>query len=220
MLIFGWGGTTPRDFGPTVLSTCPNCQNRTVMHYVRTKKWFRLFFLPVFPHDTQHYLLCPVCTRGISLSPEQAGMALDLAQAYNAWYAHEISDDQYNAKASRLLQSVAPVEQALERKRTGADPIDDVVSALPSRDFDDGAVWYADPSGRHEQRFWDGSAWTAYVADGAVTGSDAVLNPSAAGWFPDPTRRNESRYWDGRFWTDHVQNHGAPSNDPFSEPPT
>ena len=28
------------------------------------------------------------------------------------------------------------------------------------------ANWYKDPSGRHELRYWNGSAWTEHVADG------------------------------------------------------
>jgi len=34
------------------------------------------------------------------------------------------------------------------------------------------AGWYADPAARHEQRYWDGTEWTAQVSDGGVTGTD------------------------------------------------
>ena len=42
------------------------------------------------------------------------------------------------------------------------------------------AQWYADPSGRHAQRYWDGTQWTAHVADDGQTGEDAPegLGPS------------------------------------------
>jgi hypothetical protein len=42
------------------------------------------------------------------------------------------------------------------------------------------AGWNADPTGRHEYRYWDGARWTDQVADGGVAGSD----PLPAG---DPT---------------------------------
>ena len=32
--------------------------------------------------------------------------------------------------------------------------------------------WYADPSGRHEYRYWGGTGWTANVADGGVATTD------------------------------------------------
>lgn len=34
------------------------------------------------------------------------------------------------------------------------------------------AGWYADPSGRHQHRYWDGTRWTPWVADAGVTSRD------------------------------------------------
>ncbi|HET7762787.1 MAG TPA: DUF2510 domain-containing protein [Phycicoccus sp.] len=34
--------------------------------------------------------------------------------------------------------------------------------------------WYPDPTGRHQFRYWDGSGWTAHVADGGVASSDPL----------------------------------------------
>jgi hypothetical protein len=34
------------------------------------------------------------------------------------------------------------------------------------------AGWLVDPTGRHEQRYWSGSAWTEHVSDGGVPGTD------------------------------------------------
>ncbi len=39
------------------------------------------------------------------------------------------------------------------------------------------AGWKADPTGRHEMRFWDGAAWTDHVTDAGVPSAD-VLTPS------------------------------------------
>jgi hypothetical protein len=39
------------------------------------------------------------------------------------------------------------------------------------------AGWYADPAGRHEYRYWDGTYWTAGVADGGITASDPLEAP-------------------------------------------
>jgi uncharacterized protein YxjI len=41
------------------------------------------------------------------------------------------------------------------------------------------ASWHPDPTGRHELRYWDGSAWTDHVSDQGITGSDAVDAPAA-----------------------------------------
>lgn len=34
------------------------------------------------------------------------------------------------------------------------------------------AAWHPDPAGRHEQRYWDGNAWTDHVMDKGQPGSD------------------------------------------------
>ena len=34
------------------------------------------------------------------------------------------------------------------------------------------AAWHPDPTGRHQHRYWDGTRWTDWVADGGVTGRD------------------------------------------------
>jgi hypothetical protein len=39
------------------------------------------------------------------------------------------------------------------------------------------AGWYADPSGRHEFRYWAGTYWTAGVADGGIAAADLPQGP-------------------------------------------
>lgn len=45
--------------------------------------------------------------------------------------------------------------------------------------------WNADPTGRHEYRYWDGSAWTGDVSDSGVTSVDPLDGAGAPGG--DPT---------------------------------
>ena len=47
------------------------------------------------------------------------------------------------------------------------------------------AGWQPDPFGRHEVRYWDGSAWTAHVSDAGVTSTDEPV-PSPEGAPPPP----------------------------------
>ena len=39
------------------------------------------------------------------------------------------------------------------------------------------AVWYTDPVGRHEYRYWDGTDWKPEVSDGGVTAVDPLGPP-------------------------------------------
>jgi uncharacterized RDD family membrane protein YckC len=42
------------------------------------------------------------------------------------------------------------------------------------------AAWYADPSGRHEHRYWSGSGWTEHVADHGQQSVDPLAPPAGA----------------------------------------
>lgn len=95
--IFGWGRGTATDLGPTLPLTCPNCRNDTVWHFHEHKKWFTLFFLPVFPYDTKHVLLCPICSHGIQLRGNQLDQARRLNSAAQSYFADTMSEDQFQA---------------------------------------------------------------------------------------------------------------------------
>ena len=97
------------------------------------------------------------------------------------------------------------------------------------------AAWHPDPTGRHEQRYWDGSQWTEHVSDAGQVSSDpvdggapaqqsaAAATPTAtdqpADWYPDPSGRHELRYHDGTTWTDHVSDAGQVTSDPMTAAP-
>ncbi len=42
------------------------------------------------------------------------------------------------------------------------------------------AGWFPDPAGRHQYRYWNGTAWTDNVADNGVPGTDPLDAPAAA----------------------------------------
>ena len=48
--------------------------------------------------------------------------------------------------------------------------------ALPRREIGVAvpAGWYPDPGKRHQQRYWDGAAWSAAVIDDGRAGSDPL----------------------------------------------
>ncbi len=41
------------------------------------------------------------------------------------------------------------------------------------------AAWYPDPAGRHTHRYWDGTQWTAHVADDGRAGLDPLAGPGS-----------------------------------------
>jgi len=46
--------------------------------------------------------------------------------------------------------------------------------------------WLRDPTGRHEQRYWDGGRWSEHVADRGITTTDAPVAPDGTRPRPGP----------------------------------
>jgi Protein of unknown function (DUF2510) len=168
----------------------------------------------MIPYDTRHLLLCPVCTRGMSLTRDQAARAKALAVSCASWNAGQLTEAEYLGQVNSFWEFLNPLEIA--------DP-NAGYAALGQKDPTAGAdigsegvasgEWRRDPSGRHQYRFWDGSSWTEHVADAGKPAVDAKLTPSTQGWYPDPEQRHAVRYWDGSKWTQHVQDDGEPAID-------
>jgi hypothetical protein len=97
MLIFGWGHQTRNDFGPTVPVTCSNCRNKCYLHLLHIRVWFTLFFIPVIPYESKHYLLCEICSRGIELQGEQVAKAKELNEATSAYLNNAMTEESYIA---------------------------------------------------------------------------------------------------------------------------
>ena len=76
MLIFGWGRTTIQVLGEYGAAMCANCHNSALFRHIRKRRWFTLFFIPVFPYEAQEFLSCAVCSRGWQLMPGQLPQAL------------------------------------------------------------------------------------------------------------------------------------------------
>src|SRR5262249_48231469 len=89
--------------------------------------------------------------------------------------------------------------------------------------------WLPDPSGRHPDRWWNGSEWTMWVRDkegGTRDRDEPVFDPPShrpgQSWLADPTGRFPDRWWDGAQWTKWVRDKpgGTRSEDrPVFAPP-
>lgn len=55
----------------TVSMNCRNCQRGTIHTLPRAQKKFSLYFVPLFPLSTQHYLQCNLCGATSEVSKER-----------------------------------------------------------------------------------------------------------------------------------------------------
>ena len=65
--IFGWGHQERKDLGPAFKIKCPNCEKEEFWHLLQLKNYFTLFFIPVFPYETNNLVFCPVCSNAIEV---------------------------------------------------------------------------------------------------------------------------------------------------------
>jgi len=71
--------------------------------------------------------------------------------------------------ATKTRQGVGLARTYRPKQRTSLSEADHAVSTVP-------AGWKADPTGRHQFRYWDGFHWTENVADGGEQSRDAAAS--------------------------------------------
>ena len=99
VVIFGFGPGKQEDLGEVAPAVCPNCHNQVFLHHVRSKKSVRLYFVPVVPYGTDDYLVCPICSRGLQVSPAQLPHLRPMSNATAAFRAGRLAEPQYLAQA-------------------------------------------------------------------------------------------------------------------------
>ena len=121
VVIFGFGPGSPEDQGEVAPCVCPNCHNQVFLHYVRSKKSVRLYFVPVVPYGTDNYLVCPVCSRGLQVSDTQLRHVRSMSSATASFRAGRLSQARYMAQAERFWRQLG-VNPAGQQFSTPAGP--------------------------------------------------------------------------------------------------
>lgn len=101
LFVFGWGKRTHTDHGPALEVSCPVCHNQSYWHYKHYRTWFTLFFIPVIPYDSFHYLMCNVCQRVIGLNESEQERAKALTGYTAQFLKHQISPEEYQTRISQ-----------------------------------------------------------------------------------------------------------------------
>jgi hypothetical protein len=67
-----WGSRRRVQQLMTVSMSCKNCQRSTVHNLRRAQKKFTLYFVPIAPMSTQHYLQCSLCGAASEITKDRA----------------------------------------------------------------------------------------------------------------------------------------------------
>jgi hypothetical protein len=198
------------DLGEVAPARCPSCRRDVVFQHHESRMHHRILLNPLPSKRASHVLLCPACGYEIDLPEEQAHTAHAMAGKHRQWEGGLMTDEAHARAASEFWDTLRRLEGYRGPRES------DAAATVDQEHPEDTASggWFPDPTGRHEQRFFDGTWWTAFVLDARATSSDAFLDPTAPGWYPDPHLRHELRYWDGRGWSDQTQDGGVVAVDP------
>ena len=109
MVIFGWGGGKVKNHGPALSRACPSCGHEGFFHYFTITKWFRLYFIPIIPYSTVHFLGCPICTAGTELTSGMERQRVHaLVAATAALHSGVLTEEAYMAQIRAAFGAVAP----------------------------------------------------------------------------------------------------------------
>lgn len=112
--IFGWNHEKKTNFGPVEEHTCEHCNNTKMWNLSETERYFTLFFIPIFPHDRDRWLLCPICTYGIKLEKEDFESYKTIADLNTALAENKITEEERNTQIAEVHKKM---DQRYEEER-------------------------------------------------------------------------------------------------------
>lgn len=91
--IFGWNKPTVTEYGPVQQELCKNCKNTEIWQLKKVDLYFTLFFIPIFPHDTQRFYHCPICNAATSPTREDFENLKAIAESNTACLEGKITEE-------------------------------------------------------------------------------------------------------------------------------
>jgi len=71
MIIWGWGHRKTDTYGEaTEVIVCARCNNEVRRVVLKDTTYFTLFFIPLIPYKSEHFVVCPVCGDAYALTKE------------------------------------------------------------------------------------------------------------------------------------------------------
>ncbi len=91
--IFGWNHQETTSYGPVEQHLCQNCHNTEFWHLNKISRYFTLFFIPIFPHDSDYWFHCPTCNYGINLDKGEFQNYKSIAEINSAFLENKITEE-------------------------------------------------------------------------------------------------------------------------------
>ncbi len=102
MIIFGWGKTKVKEYGPVVPLKCEHCNNLQGWILKEISIWTTLFFIPTLPYKVDYILCCPICLYGYKLNRHKFNELIPIAKANSDLFTKKITEEQHQVKMAVL----------------------------------------------------------------------------------------------------------------------
>lgn len=102
---FGWGNRKIKDFGSAIIQDCSICSQQNYFNLVQVRDWFDLFFIPIFPYNTEYHLMCPNCESALKLEEEnQIEILKEMAEIVKKFNEKEMTKREAKKEYEKLVK--------------------------------------------------------------------------------------------------------------------
>ena len=98
IVLFGFGHKTNSVIGPLDKTTCQTCDKFDFPLLIKTRTWFTMFFIPVFPYKTVHFIKCSICEALKPISNEKFEDLKALSKLNQAAVDGSISEEDFQKR--------------------------------------------------------------------------------------------------------------------------
>lgn len=95
IIIFGTKNIS-KNYGVVEKIECPHCHNTEFWHYIKSRSWFTLFWIPIFPiSGAKHFIICPICERILYVEAQNRENYKKLAELNSDYMNGKVTDEEY-----------------------------------------------------------------------------------------------------------------------------
>jgi hypothetical protein len=112
--IFGWNHQNITSYGAVKQQQCQNCHNTEFWQLNKISRYFTLFFIPIFPHNSDYWYHCPICNYGVQLDSDMFESYKSIAEVNKAFLEKQIDETE---RLKQLEEIYKIVDQKTDTKR-------------------------------------------------------------------------------------------------------
>lgn len=98
-----------KNLGSAYPMTCPKCANPVYFEFYKHRRWFWLFFIPIYL-GKRYYLVCPICELTVTVPKSSAVNFRKLTEATDRLFSRDIDATEY-------LDILRPIDEAVDMER-------------------------------------------------------------------------------------------------------